>query len=90
MQTLVDKVLADELAASPEKYVDICQCPYCLAAVKAAALNELKPFYVTTVAGEVFGEYRHKELQNLSDVLVAVAKGVEALRAQDPNGHRPS
>jgi len=44
-------------------------------------LNHLSPFYVTTVTGEIYGEYRHKEIQNLSDVMVAVAKGIEALRA---------
>jgi hypothetical protein len=33
------------------------------------------------VAGEVFGEYRHKELQCQSDVLVAVGVGLKAILA---------
>lgn len=86
-QDQVEKVLQDELADHAEKYQDLCQCPACLAAVQAAALNHLKPFYVTGLAGEVFGEYQGKELQNYSDVLVAVAKGVEETRRTDPNRH---
>ncbi len=76
-----------ELTDHPEKYYRLCKCPACIAAVQAAALNHLKPFYVTGMAGEVFGEYRNKELQNYSDVLVAVAKGMEETLVADPNGH---
>lgn len=81
METLVNNVLSAELAENPEKYADICQCPACLADVKCVALNSLPPYYITTLAGEVYGEYESKDLQKLSDVLVAVAKGIEAVRA---------
>lgn len=87
MQDQVEKVLREELADHAEKYLGLCKCPACLAAVQAAALNHLKPFYVTGLAGEVFGQYQSKELQNYSDVLVAVTKGVEETRTQDPNHH---
>lgn len=80
MAGMVERVLKTELTENPASYTDVCQCPSCIAHIKAIALNELPPFYVTTVAGEVYGEYRHKEQQNLSDVMVAVARGVEATR----------
>lgn len=81
MESMVDTVLKNEFTLSPEKYTDICRCDSCIAFIKATALNNLTPFYVTSVTGEIYGEYRHKEIQNLSDVMVAVAKGIEALRA---------
>ena len=87
MEEPVAEMLDTELRENPGKYSNLCQCPACVAAVKAASLNHLKPFYVTCVAGKVFGEYRHKEIQNYSDVLVAIAKGMEETKAQDPNNH---
>lgn len=86
IETLVDSALKKELAENTEKYPQLCRCPSCLAAVKAAALNKLQPFYVTCIAGEVYGEYRGKELQNMSDVLVAVVKGIEEVSRSNPHG----
>ncbi|MDL2293234.1 late competence development ComFB family protein [Ruminococcaceae bacterium OttesenSCG-928-D13] len=77
MEVLVDNALNKELSLHPEKYDTLCRCPACMAQVRVSALNELAPFYVTCVTGEVYGEYRSKELQYQSDVLVAVGRGVE-------------
>lgn len=81
MESLVDVAQQKELAEHPERYGSCCQCAACLAAARAVALNHLKPFYVTCIAGEVYGEYRSKELQNSSDVLMAVVKGLEEVGA---------
>lgn len=83
METLVTEMLSEELAANPHKYTDVCQCPVCLARIRAVALNNLDPFYVTTAAGEVFGEYASRENQNLSDIMASIGKGIAAL-AQNP------
>lgn len=85
METMVNKVLMEELRDHAANYTELCLCPSCIACAKATALNLLPPFYVTSAAGEVFGEYRHKELQHLSDVVVAMAKGLEALRSLPPH-----
>lgn len=77
MEILVHDTLQKELAENASKYTSLCQCPACLANAKAVALNSLKPFYVTCIAGTVYGEYHSKEYQNLSDVLVAVVQGIE-------------
>lgn len=87
MEQAVEENLNRELRDSPHKYTQFCQCPSCLAHARAKALNHLVPVYVTCVAGQVFTEFRNKDLQNYSDILVAVAKGVEETHAQDPNGH---
>lgn len=80
MATLVNNTLADELASNPHKYTGVCQCPHCLAYIKACALNALSPYYVTTLAGEVFGEYASKEKQNRAEVLVAIGRGIDELQ----------
>lgn len=89
MAVLVAQTLDRELKANPQKYSGLCLCPSCLVFMQAYALNQVPPFYVTCVAGEVFGEYRHKELQYQSDILVAVTKGIEAARRLDLHAERP-
>ena len=79
METLVGQALDKELGEHREKYDNLCQCPSCIALVKATALNQLKPFYVTCVAGKVYGEYRMKEIQSQSDILVAIGKGIDSV-----------
>lgn len=80
METLVSTALKNELAENPEKYTDVCQSPRCIAFIEAVALNHLKPFYVTGVAGTAFGEFKSKEYQHMSDVMVAIGKGIEELK----------
>ena len=87
METLVTKALNKELTDHPEKYTDLCQCPSCLALVKATALHQLDPFYVTCVAGEVYGEYLSKENQSQSDVMVAIGRGIDTAVRE---GHHPA
>lgn len=85
METLVREGLEKELGDNPHKYENLCRCPSCMAAIQAVALNNLPPFYVTGMVGEVYGEYHNKDLQNYSDILVAIAKGIVAVRVGNPN-----
>ncbi len=85
METLVSKALKAELKDNAHKYMDVCQCPSCIAAIEVIALNRLKPFYVTTIAGEVYGEYQSKEAQSTSDVMVALGMGIEELKRKGPH-----
>lgn len=87
METLVDNALKSEFRDHPDKYVSVCKCPSCIAYIKATALNDLAPFYVTSLAGEVFGEYQNKGLQQMAEVLVAIGKGMDALERLDPHGN---
>lgn len=89
METEVRDGLKKELSDNPHKYADLCRCPSCLAAIQAVALNNLPPFYVTNMAGAVYGEYRNKDLQNYSDILVAIAKGIETVRQDSPHCQNP-
>ncbi len=88
METLVDNALKSELTYKAEKYTDICQCPVCITYIKCVALNNLSPFYVTGKAGEIFGQYKSKELQVMSDVMVAIGHGIDALQKSGPHCNR--
>lgn len=85
METLVDEILREELAENPQKYVDVCQCPLCMARIEAVALNELPPKYVTGTTGKVFGEYESRESQRLSDIMVAIGKGIAFVTSNPPH-----
>lgn len=89
METLVDEMLRDELADNAYKYTGLCQCPACLAHIKAVALNSLPPFYTTGTTGQVFGEYQSRESQNLSDIMAAIGKGVAEVERLPPHSWPP-
>lgn len=80
MEEFVDQHLPNIFLESPEEYADICQCPECMLRMKAEALNNLPPFYVTCKVGEVYGEYAStKELQKKVNMLAVIAKAIMAV-----------
>lgn len=85
METLVSQMLHNELKENPHKYLDVCQCPLCLARIQAVALNQLKPKYVTGTTGKVFGEYESRESQQLSDIMAAIGMGIAQISASPPH-----
>lgn len=86
-ETLISDLLQAEYKDHVEKYLDVCKCPACQSYIKAIALNILPPYYYTSLAGKVFGEYGSKDQQNRSDILVAIGRGMEELMRLDPYGH---
>lgn len=86
MEIQVSDALKKELRDNAGKYTTLCKCPECLAAVKAGALNRLKPFYITRLKGQVFGEAQSKETQNQGDVLVALVSSINEHIASVPHG----
>ncbi len=77
MESLVEDTLQKELESKAEQYADLCRCGGCIASIQVTALNMLRPFYVTCIAGEVYGEYHSKDIQHNSDVVSAVTRGIE-------------
>jgi competence protein ComFB len=43
----------------------------------AKALNNLKPYYITTKKGEIFAEYSSLETQHQAEVITEVIKAIE-------------
>lgn len=87
METIVAEQMQKELEDNADKYPGLCTCPDCASVMQANALNRLPTYYTATKVGEVYTEYHNKALQNLSDILVAVAKGIAETMEQDPFGH---
>lgn len=75
MEILVDQVV-EKLAEQEEL---LCSCPSCLDSIKAFSLNHLKPFYVTSKTGEVFGGYSNTVMQNEVDILATVLRAKEVV-----------
>lgn len=89
METLVDQILLDEVQDNAHKYGGLCKCPSCLARIKTVALNNLPPFYVSSMAGKVFGEFESKEQKNRAEVLVAIGRGIEEVQRTGPHQGAP-
>ena len=68
---VMERLVDDQFPIVMQKFPDACCCPQCLSDIKALALNNLKPRYVSTDKGDLY------ERVNISDMMVKV----EALRA---------
>lgn len=82
MEDLVDLWLPRVFRDNPDKYANVCKCPSCIAQIKKEALNRVKPFYVTGKAGEVFGEYKLREMQYQTDLVVALSAAIETVHTR--------
>ncbi len=75
-EVLVERTLESLLKNNPE-YVNICRCNECIDDIKAKALNNIKPHYVTGKIGEVYSEYNMLDYQNSTTIVMEVAKAIE-------------
>lgn len=80
MEELVDQILMD-LLQNNKDYENVCSCASCINDIKAKALNNIKPFYVTGKKGEVYGEYFIREFQNNTNIVMEVAKAIECVNS---------
>ena len=53
-----------------------CKCEKCRNDMMAIALNNLKPYYVTTQFGEIMTKIKHMEQQNEANIVVEVTKAI--------------
>jgi competence protein ComFB len=83
MEEIVRDYLKNILKTDP-MYTDICKCEHCLDDIMAKALNNLKPYYITTKKGEIFAEYSSLETQHHAEVILEVVKAIEFV-SKKPN-----
>lgn len=76
MEEIVKTYLKKALNTDPS-YKGVCQCEHCIDDMLAKALNNLKPYYITTKKGEVFAEYSSLETQKQAEVISEVVKAIE-------------
>ncbi len=87
METLVDTCLNEILKKGD--YKELCRCEQCTDDIKALALNNLKPFYITGERGRVFGEYTtSKDIQLKLDVYTELTKAVGKVMENKHNAGR--
>lgn len=79
-EVLVERTLDNLLKNNPE-YANICRCDECLNDIKAKALNNIKPCYVTGKIGEVYSEFDMLEYQNSANIVMEVAKAIVHINA---------
>jgi len=77
MEICVDIILEDLINRG--MYKNVCTCEKCLDDVKAKALNNLKPYYITSKKGEVFAEYSSLEMHKHMEIFVEVTKAFEVI-----------
>ena len=79
-EVLVERTL-DNLLKNDQEYANICKCDQCINDIKAKALNNIKPYYVTGKIGEVFCEFDMLEIQNNANIVMEVAKAIVHINA---------
>lgn len=85
MLELVNTMLPKFLRDNAEKYGEIVTRPEIIVKIKENALNILPPMYITTKAGEVYGEYNTREMQKQADITMAFSKAVDLVLLQEKN-----
>ncbi len=86
MEDLVDQLL-NELLDNNADYADVCRCECCMDDIKAKALNNIQPFYITGKTGEVYGEFFTREYQNSTNMVMEVVKAIECVRKNENPNH---
>lgn len=76
MEEIVRNFVNQTLKNDPT-YASICTCDQCTDDMMAKALNNIKPYYITTKKGEVYAEYSSLATQNHAEVISEVIKAIE-------------
>jgi len=71
------KQFLDDILKTDPNYSNVCKCEHCMDDILAKALNNIKPFYITSKTGEVFAEYNSLEIQNKAEVIKEVINAIE-------------
>ena len=79
MEQVVERALAEYLKTEKET----CTCEQCFSDMAAAALNQLKPHYATTLRGAAFLESEQKNLEFVVKVVSSIKAGAEKVK-QNP------
>ena len=68
--------------------LDCCKCSDCKLDMLAFAFNMVKPKYVNSTKGELFGRIDSTKLQNSVDIDIAVAKAIATVSASPKHEKR--
>lgn len=72
MEVFVDKLLPSVL----ERYENTCTCTKCIEDIKAIALNQLKPIYVSTDKGSLYIRLNELKVQFNTDIIREITAAI--------------
>lgn len=75
MEDAVEQILPKLL--KEERYKEQCTCDQCLNDIRAIALNNLKPMYVSTEKGSVLSKANMFAVQHSTDVTKALIEAID-------------
>lgn len=81
IRNCAEKFVEEHLARVLAKNPSVCQCQRCHDDMMALALNQIKPYYVSTEDGDMYTRLNLYSRDNDMDILLAVAKSVEQVSA---------
>ncbi|MGM0379371.1 MAG: late competence development ComFB family protein [Bacillota bacterium] len=76
MEVAVEKLLPRVL----KSYPGVCTCDKCMTDIKAIALNNLKPKYVSTEKGELYSKVDGMSNQFEVDIEKEIVKAIEIVK----------
>ncbi len=84
---IMEQIIADKLELLLADS-DCCKCDDCKQDMMAFALNQVKPKYVNSKTGELFGRIDSTKLQNSVDIDIAVAKAIAVIGSSPKHGKK--
>lgn len=82
MEVAVDHIMPNLLKAFP----GICVCEACKLDIKAIALNNLKPHYTVTEAGETWSKIDEMRIQFEADIMKALIDAITVVSKAPRHG----
>lgn len=83
---IMERVVDDHFEAVMKKFPGACRCQQCLSDIKALALNNLKPHYVSSDKGGVFERVNTSDMLVKVDVLRAMTEAAEKVTSNPRHG----
>ncbi len=84
VRNYMEEIIDDMLPLVLDKYTDICKCEKCIEDVKALALNNFKPLYVSSEKGVLYSKINKLTFQFKTDVLNQLVQAVDKV-SKNPN-----
>ena len=77
IKNLMESMVDDALLEIEQRYGKVYDCEKCHDDIRAKALNNLKPLYVTSKKGEAYAKLHEFEAQFLIDIVNELTKAIE-------------
>lgn len=74
---VMERIVDENMEGVIKEYPDQCRCEFCLADIKALALNKLRSKYVTTAKGNAMVRISSSDVTEQVRVIQAITEAVE-------------